>query len=83
MITKPSIARLARRAGVKSLSEDCYEEVNDFIDNFLYKILKVIFIVNKNKNNKTILSEDIYDALQLIGYNLSKSTDIGTCTYTK
>lgn len=81
MITKPSITRLARRAGVKSLSEDCYEQVNDYIDDFLYKILKVIYMVNKNKNNKTVLTEDIYDALKLLGYNLSKSTDIGKNTY--
>jgi histone H3/H4 len=81
MITKPSISRLARRAGVKSLSEDCYKEVNSYIDSFLYKILNVIYMVNRSKNNKTILTDDLYDALKLLGHNLSKSTDIGTNTY--
>ena len=30
-ITKPSITRLARRAGVKSLSEDCLEIIKHII----------------------------------------------------
>ena len=82
MITKPSIARLARRAGVKSLSEDSYKEINDFIDGFLNKILKAIFILSKAKNNRTILTDDIYDTLEILGYNLSRSTEISNSSYT-
>ena len=30
-LTKTSIIKLARRAGVKSLSEDCYDTIRNFI----------------------------------------------------
>ena len=38
-ITKPSIVRLARRAGVKSLSEDCYDEIFDLANIILTDIV--------------------------------------------
>ena len=47
-ITKPSITRLARRAGVKSLSEDCYNNIRCIVivSIFIYYII-YINIYNK------------------------------------
>ena len=41
-ITNPSINRLARRAGVKSLSNDCYDTVRNLIGMELDNIIKNI-----------------------------------------
>ena len=80
MITKPSLSRLARRAGVKSLSEDCYKEINNFIVETLSKVLKTVLIVNSERNTKTIMPDDIYDSLSLNGYNFTTSNVLSTAS---
>jgi len=72
-ITKPSIIRLARRAGVKSMADECNETVKKLIDSYLTEIISTALIVNS----------DIYEALRIRGYNVSQSTDLGTTTCTK
>ena len=82
-VTKPSIMRLARKAGVKSLSEDCYKTVNDTIESTLDDILRISMIVNTERNTKTLMSDDIYTALSLQGFNVTSSLDLGTATCSK
>lgn len=82
-ITKPSITRLARRAGVKSLSDECYDNVRNMIGVYLKEIIATALIVNSEHNTKTLMSEDIYEALRLCGYNVTQSYDLGTNTCTK
>ena len=38
-ITKPSITRLARKAGVKSLSDDCYNNIRGIVGVYLSDII--------------------------------------------
>jgi len=77
-ITKPSIIRLARRAGVKSISEECYPVIHDTIGSTIEDIVRVALIVNSARSTKTLMVEDIHDALSLEGYNVAQSTDLGT-----
>jgi histone H3/H4 len=75
-ITKPALTRLARRGGVKSLSDDCFETIKNLIGIKLYEILNVVLIVNSEHQTKTIMSNDIYEALHLLNYNITQSNDL-------
>ena len=77
-ITKPSIARLGRRAGVKSLSDDCYDNIRNLIHQKLDEILKTVVIVNSEHNTKTILVNDIYESLTLLNHNVAQSSELNT-----
>jgi histone H3/H4 len=82
-ITKPSITRLARRAGVKSLSDDCYNNIRKTAEKYLSDIIVAALVVNSEHNTKTLMPEDIYEALRLRGYNVTQSHDLGTTTCAK
>ena len=79
-ITKPSITRLARRAGVKSMSEECYSTIHDYIGSTIEDIVEVALLVNMARSTKTLMEDDVYDALRLKGYNVAQSTDLGSGT---
>ena len=79
-ITKPSITRLARRAGVKSMSEDCYPVIHEAIGNSIEEIMRVALVVYGARSTKTLMVDDVYDALRLKGHNIAYSTDLGTGT---
>ena len=82
-ITKPSIVRLARTAGVKSISDECFVFIHKLIDKKLEEVLSTALIVNSQHQTKTLMSDDIYEALYLLGINVTQSDDIGACTFTK
>ena len=82
-ITKPSITRLARRAGVKSVSDDCFNTIRHIIDNRLGELVKAALVVNSEHQTKTLMSSDIYDSLTLLGHNVTHSGDLGTSTCSK
>ena len=77
-ISKPSITRLARQSGIKSLSEDCFETIRKLIDEKLDEIAKTILIVNSEHQTKTIMVSDVYKALQILNYNVAESTELNT-----
>ena len=82
-ITKPSITRLARRAGVKSVSDDCYDCIRKIIDYKIDEILKATLIVNSERQTKTLMVDDLYDAISFSGVNLTQSLDVGVSTCSK
>jgi histone H3/H4 len=77
-ITKPSVTRLARRAGVKSMADDCFETTRDIMGDKLAEIIKVSLIVNSEHQTKTLMPDDIYQALRILGHNVSQSSDLST-----
>ena len=77
IISKPSVMRLARRAGIKSMSEPCYPCIRSHMDSKLRDIIRVILAVNSEQSTKTIMSDNVYDALRMMGKNVSKSDDLG------
>lgn len=82
-ITKPSITRLARRAGVKSVSEDCFIPISFLIENHLNELIEAALIVNCEHQTKTMMSDDIFEAFRLIGQNITQSNDLCTSTCSK
>ena len=82
-ITKPSITRLARRAGVKSVSVECYDLIRKLINSKLEEIIRVSMIINSEHQTKTLMSEDIYEAISFNGVNLAQSSEIGVTTCSK
>ena len=77
-ITKPSISRLAKRAGIKTISDECYLIIHESIGEEINKIISTALAVNKTK---TLMVEDIQAAFRLNGYNIAKSNDIGSGKY--
>jgi histone H3/H4 len=82
-ITKPSITRLARCAGVKSVSEECFVLIRSLINTKLEEIVRITMLVNSEHHTKTLMSDDIYDSISFSGVNLTQSSDIGVSTCSK
>lgn len=82
-ITRPSITRLARRAGIKSVSEDCFDHVRVLITTRLDQVIRAALILNSEHQTKTLMPEDVYEGLALTGQNLAQSSDLGTSTVNK
>jgi histone H4 len=72
-ITKPSLTRLARRGGVKSLSDDCFDTVRNLIGLKLENIIETIVIVNSSSQTKIITLEDVYKSFHILNYNITES----------
>lgn len=73
-ITTPSITRLARKAGIKSMSKECYDEVKKICTEKIEEVIKNILLVN---NTKTILISDFIEALELNSEFITISDNIG------
>lgn len=69
-ITKPAIKRVARRAGVKRVDKDCYEEVRGIIMDKLEEIIKVAATLMENAKRKTLMSKDVRAAAEVLGVSL-------------
>jgi len=82
-IAKPSLVRLARKAGIKSMSDDCYPEVYKLITTNLDKIIATALIINSENGTKTLMNNDLYQAMKINGYIVAESTDLGTNTCAK
>ena len=80
-ITRPPLKRLARRAGVRSMSEQCAPLLRQLVALELNRIMRFTSVVNQQHNTKTVMIDDLYNALQLMGINVahmdhkSKKTD--------
>lgn len=74
--TKPSIMKLSRRAGVKSISDECYDTIRKIVDHKLTEVVKAIIVVNSEHSTKTIMTHDVYDALQLLNHKVTQSQDL-------
>jgi len=82
-IAKPGLTRLARKAGVKSLSDNSYPLLYGIMDTLLAEILTTSLIVTSEHNTKTLMDGDIYAAMHISGYNVAESSELGTTTYPK
>lgn len=79
--TKPSLLRLARKAGVKTMSDDCYNSIRNLIGLKLDDIIQNLVVVNNQKQTKTIMVDDLIETLELMGCHLTKSNDLNISTY--
>ena len=74
-ISNPAIRRLARRGGVKRISELIYEETRSILRSFLEKVLKDTIVYTEYAKRKTVTSLDVIYALKrqgrcLYGYGI-------------
>ena len=74
--TKPAITRLARRAGVKSMSDDCVATIRSLIGMELNEIIRMAVIMNEQNATKTVMTDDIYNALHFMNVNIAKTDDL-------
>ena len=82
-MTKPAITRLARRAGVKSVSDECISLIKGLITTELEEIIRLTMIVNSEHQTKTLMPENVYEAISFNGTNLTQSVELGTSTCSK
>ena len=82
-ITKPSIVRLLRKAGVKSTSDSCYIEINGLIEKKIEEIVVSMMVVNSESQIKTLMVNDLYSTLRLLGVNLAVTDDMYKSTCSK
>lgn len=73
--TKPALTRLARRAGVKSMSEDCVETLRNVMYLKLTELLTTMEIVNRQNNTKTMMPQDFFGATEFMGKNVARNED--------
>ncbi|KAL0074913.1 TATA box binding protein associated factor [Phycomyces blakesleeanus] len=69
-IGKPAIRRLARRGGVKRISNRIYEETRAAFSYFLRDILRDAITYTEHANRKTVTTLDIIYALKRQGHTL-------------
>ena len=74
--TKPSITRLARRAGVKSMSDDCVDTIRSLIGVELNEIIRMAVILNEQNSTKTVMTDDVYNELKFLDMNVARSDEM-------
>ena len=74
--TKPSITRLARRAGVKSMSHVCVDTIRSLIGVELNEIIRMAVILNEQNSTKTVMTDDVYNALKFLDMNIARSDEM-------
>lgn len=82
-LTNPSIIRLARKAGVKNFSANCYPVVHKMIEDELSRVIEITKIVNREKGTKTIMISDLCQALNLLGEHVTYSEKLNSHTTKK
>lgn len=68
--SKPSLLKIARKAGITTLSHDCYDELKRLSQSKLKEIITVTKITNRVHDTKTIMKKDVYLALSILGENV-------------
>lgn len=66
-ITKPAIRRLARRGGVKRISNLIYEEVRCVLKSFLEGVIRDSVTYTEHAKRKTVTAMDVIYALKRQG----------------
>ena len=69
-ITKPAIRRLARRGGVKRISNLIYEETRGVLKVFLENVIRDAVTYTEHARRKTVTSMDVVYALKRQGRTL-------------
>jgi histone H3/H4 len=74
--------RLAHKAGVTRIGQECHEELQEITRVTLDEILRVAVISMKNANRKTVMLEDIRTALESSGKTMAytKGMKITRCS---
>lgn len=66
-VTKPAIRRLARRGGVKRISEKCYDEIRAVLKAWLGDVIRDAVTYTEHARRKTVTGMDVVLALKRNG----------------
>mmetsp|Transcript_47593 Transcript_47593/g.54807 ORF Transcript_47593/g.54807 Transcript_47593/m.54807 type:complete len:106 (+) Transcript_47593:59-376(+) len=69
-ITKPAIRRLARRGGVKRISQLIYDETRNVLRSFLENVVRDAITYTEHARRKTVTAMDVVYALKRQGRTL-------------
>jgi histone H4 len=69
-VTNPAIKRLARRGGVKRLSNKVCDEVRATLKAFVAQVMKDAVLYTEHSNRKTVTPADIVHALKRQGKSI-------------
>lgn len=69
-VTKPALRRLARRGGVKRISNHIYEESRNTLKSFLEQVVRNAVAFSEHAHRKTVTSMDVVYALKRQGRTL-------------
>lgn len=69
-VTKPAIRRLARRGGVKRISDHIYDETRTVLRSFLQLIIRDAVTYTEHARRKTVTAMDVIHALKCQGRTL-------------
>ena len=69
-ITKPAIRRLARRGGVKRISDAIYSQTRDVLKLFLESVIRDSVTYTEHARRKTVTSKDVVHSLKRQGRTL-------------
>src|SRR3989304_977601 len=64
-LTKPAIRRLARRGGVKRISQNCYSLIRTSLKGFLSDIMMIVAVLAEYEKKKTVKAKDVMYALRM------------------
>lgn len=77
-ITKPAIARVAQRAGVKRISALVYEEFRGVMKIYMEDLLRDIITITEHDRRRTVKDTDLEAALQIRGQYLGAGANPNT-----
>lgn len=69
-VQKNGFRRLARKAGVKRISSDCYGSLHSFGSSYLTNLLEIAVVYARNAKRKTISNSDVVHAAKRFGLKL-------------
>ena len=67
-IKKVTIKRLAEYAGVKSLSDDCYDVIREIIEKQMKDVVTTSHTLMVEDNSKTLSAQHVHLSLEYRGY---------------
>ena len=71
VITNPAIRHLARRGGIKCISDLIYEETRDILKVFLENVIRDAVTYTEHAKRKTVTTMDVIYALKRQGRTLN------------
>jgi histone H3/H4 len=74
-ISSTSLLRLSHRAGIKTMTEDCYEVINEIVRHKMNQIIDISSKISDDRRKKMIMPDDIHFSLNMLGINVVKMAE--------
>lgn len=74
-ISSTSLLRLSHRAGIKTMTEDCYEVINEIVRHKMNQIIDISSKISDDRRKKMIMPDDVHFSLNMLGINVVKMAE--------